>query len=626
MTRTHLVAAGAAAFLVAAAPAISAAQASRSSTSTSTARVEAAVSAPISGVRYEITFDRATAPAGRVGIAMTFVPGSTEPVLLSIPAWTPGAYEISNFARWVTAFEAAADGRAVRWDKLDHDTWRVHQGSARSVTVRFSYVADTLDNAMAWAQPDFLLLNGTTVFMYPEGRPLDFAAQVSVRTEDGWRVATGMKSTGAPRTFSSTSYHDLVDMPFFIGAFDVDSMWIAERWVRLATYPAGSHTGTARTRTWDQIARLIPTQAEVFGEIPFETYTILQVAEASYPYASGLEHQNSHVNVINPMVIQSDILPSLVAHEIFHAWNVKRLRPAELWPYRYDAPQPTTLLWMSEGITDYYADLTQLRSGVTDSAAFLRTTAAKIDEVLMAPPVALEDASLSTWIQPQDGTSYLYYTKGSLLGLMLDIMIRDASDNGASLDEVMQELYRETYAVGRGFTDQDFWRIASRAAEKPLDDVRARYVDGREAYPWATLLPLAGLRYIADTIREPRLGVFTLQEPEGVRISSLVPGGAAATAGVQAGDLLLAVGEIAVEDVQFGMKFRERYARSNEKTLPLEVRRGEQVLKLTAPLTFAIRTEASIEVDTGASERAARIRRGIFSGAGSSRQTGRNGR
>ena len=576
------------------------------------------VSAAISGVRYELTFDRTAAQAGRVGVAMSFTAAGTEPVLLSLPAWTPGAYDISNFARWVIGFEATADGRPLRWDKLDHDTWRVHRGSARDVTVRFSYVADTLDNAMAWSRPDFLMLNGTTVFMYPEGRPLDFDARVHVKTEGEWRVATGMKPAGTPRTYEAPDYHDLVDMPFFVGAFDIDSSRIADRWVRFATYPAGSHTGAARTRTWDQIRRILPAQAAVFDDVPFESYTILQIAEASYPYASGLEHQNSHVNVINPMVIHSDILPSLIAHEIFHAWNVKRLRPAELWPYRYDAPQPTTLLWMSEGITDYYADLSQLRGGVIDSAAFLRTTASKIDEVLLAPPVALEDASLSTWIQPQDGTSYLYYTKGSLLGLMLDILIRDASDNRGSLDRVMRDLYRETYSAGRGFTDDDFWRTAARVAGKSLEDVRARYVDGREPYPWATILPLAGLRFVADTVREPRLGVFTAAETDGVRISSVVPGSPAAAAGVMAGDVLLAVGDIQVEDIEFGAKFRARYSRSEETTIALKVKRGNETITLTAPLQFAVRTQARVEVEPRAGDKAVRVRTGMFSGTTSS--------
>ena len=125
------------------------------------------------------------------------------------------------------------------------------------------------------------------------------------------------------------------------------------------------------------------------------------------------------------------MLASITAHEIFHAWNVKRLRPADMVPYRYDRPQPTPWLWVSEGITDYYADLALVRGGVVDAGGFCAADDGEDREVADAPPVALEDASLSTWIHPTDGTGYIYYPKGSLAGFLLDIMIRDASDNSA---------------------------------------------------------------------------------------------------------------------------------------------------------------------------------------------------
>src|ERR671914_2767858 len=139
----------------------------------------AARSAPISNIRYEVTFDRATAAARRLRVTTTFDVDGAGPVLLSRPAWTPGAYEISNFSRWVTGFAAqAAGGASLDWDEVDYDTWRIDTRGARSVTVRFDYVADTLDNAMSWTRPDFALFNGTNVFLYPEGRGLDFGAQV----------------------------------------------------------------------------------------------------------------------------------------------------------------------------------------------------------------------------------------------------------------------------------------------------------------------------------------------------------------------------------------------------------------------------------------------------------------
>ena len=131
-------------------------------------------SAPITNLRYEITFDSATAGQKTIRVAASFDVTGTGPALLSLPAWTPGAYEVSNYARWVENFTAVAGDKPLTWDKLDYDTWRVQPGGARSVTVRFDYLADSLDNAMSWTRPDFALFNGTNLLLYPEGRGFDF--------------------------------------------------------------------------------------------------------------------------------------------------------------------------------------------------------------------------------------------------------------------------------------------------------------------------------------------------------------------------------------------------------------------------------------------------------------------
>ncbi|HEX8849215.1 MAG TPA: PDZ domain-containing protein [Gemmatimonadaceae bacterium] len=583
----------------------------------------AAVSAPISDVRYEVTFDNTTAQSRTLKVTMTFATDGTGPVILSLPAWTPGAYEMTWFAKWVSSFAPTGDGKPLRWDKLDYDTWRVRPEGAKRVTVAFDFLADSLDNAMAWSRPDFALFNGTNVFLYPEGRGFDWGATVTIRTDPSWLVATGMApvaggSAGGvgTRSFSAKNYHDLVDMPFFVGAFDLDSAKVGSVWARFATYPKGSVAGKSRSDAWGFIQRVLPPEIAVFGEAPFSTYTVMQIADSSYSGASGLEHQNSHVDVITPFAIGNPFMPSLYAHEIFHAWNVKRLRPADMVPYRYDQPEPTGWLWVSEGITDYYGDLALVRGGIVDSAAFVETTSGKITEVASAPPVALEDASLSTWVHPTDGTGYLYYPKGSLAGFMLDIMIRDASDNRRSLDDVMRELYTTTWKKGRGFTGTDFWGAVSRAAGgRSFTDFDAKYVDGREPYPWATVLPLAGLRFLTDTIREPRLGIFTQVDSGGVRVSGVAEGSAAAAAGIRTGDILLSVGNIRISDANFGEQFRTKYGSAAEgAALPIQLRRGTQTMTVNGTIRFATRTESHIEIDPAASGKAARIRAGIFHG------------
>jgi predicted metalloprotease with PDZ domain len=574
-------------------------------------------SAPISGIRYEVTFDPTTAPTRTLRVAMTFDVAGQGPVLLSLPRWTPGAYEMSNFARWVSSFSATAAGRDLPWDKQDFDTWRIRTEGARNVTVTFNYLADSLDNAIAWARGNFVFFNGTNIFLYPEGRPYDFAATVTVKTDPSWLVTTGMKSGGAPRTYSAANFHDLVDMPFFVGQYDVDSTQIANKWVRMASWPKGSLQGADRATFWDHQKKMFPVMTSLFNDSPFDSYTTLLVFDSASGGGSALEHQNSHIGIYTPLITQSVLFPSITAHEIIHAWNVKRLRPADLVPYRYWQTQPTTWLWVSEGITDYYADVVLARAGIIDSSGFLILTQGKIEETAAAPPVALEDASLSTWIHPTDGTGYLYYQKGSLAGLLLDIMIRDASDNKKSLDDVMRELYQATYKQRwTGFTGEQWWSAVSRAAGgKSFADFNAKYIDGREPMPFASVLPLAGFKMAVDTIREPRLGVSSIPDSSGVQVAEVQPGSPAEAAGIRSGDYLVQVGDIAVRDQSFGEQFRTRYARAAGTTLPVKVRRDGQMLELQIAVRLAERTEQRLVMDPAASPKAIRIRNGILKGA-----------
>ena len=174
------------------------------------------VSAPVTGIRYEVTADNPSLAAQKLGVAMSFDVANDGVVVLSLPAWTPGAYEISNFARNVSNFRPTQDGVPLRWDKMDFDTWRVRPVKGGRIIVAFDFTADSLDNAMAWTRPDFALFNGTNIFMYPEGRSKEFASTVLIKTDPTYKIATGMASAGASRTYKSPNYHDLVDMPVFV--------------------------------------------------------------------------------------------------------------------------------------------------------------------------------------------------------------------------------------------------------------------------------------------------------------------------------------------------------------------------------------------------------------------------
>jgi predicted metalloprotease with PDZ domain len=577
-------------------------------------------SAPVTNVHYDLTFDSTTAAARNIHVEMTFNVAGSSPVLLSLPIWSPGAYEVTYFARFVSAFDASQRDQELTWDKLDYDTWRVKPTGAGPVKVSFDFLADQFDNAKAWARSDFTFVNGTNVFMYPEGLTLGFPSTVTVHTTPSWRVTTSMAPGQAPGTYTAGSYHDLVDMPFFIGRYDLDSAVVSGKVTRLATYPAGVLSGPARATYWDQIKKLIPVESATMGETPWNSYSILVVFDSTFGGGSALEHQASHLSLYNPSLVPTPVVPSITAHEIFHAWNVKRLRPADLVPYVYSREQPTPWLWVSEGITDYYADLIMVRSGVAADSDFYNTTAGKISHVANVPPVALEDASLQIWIHPVDNTDAIYYDKGSLAGLMLDIMIRDASNNARSLDNVMRELYGATYKTRfRGFTSTDWWGAISHAAGgRSFTEFNRKYIDGREPYPWDSILPMAGLRLQVDTQHLARMGISN-SEPDGtgaVRVTTVQSGSEMSAAGMLEGDILVSVAEIPVTDANtFGALFRQKMANQPEGTAyTVVVRRNGQEMTLNAKLRFVPNIVHTVVPMENASEKAVRIRNGLLTG------------
>jgi predicted metalloprotease with PDZ domain len=581
----------------------------------SSAAQQLRTSSPITNIAYEITADSATVGQRQLGVAMTFNVSGATPVVLALPAWSPGHYVLLWFSRRVSNFSAQQNGAPLDWRKLDFQTWEITPRSGGTVRVSFKYLANAVDRAVAWTAPNFAFFNGTNLFLYPVGRGFNWPATVSIRTEPTWRVATGMDPAGSVNTFTATNYHDLTDMPFYVGRFAIDSTQIAGKWVRLAFYPASSLTPTRRDRTFGWLQKFLPHHIAVFGEASFRNYTIFQRSD-TVVNGGGLEHQSSQVDEVHVTQLDASYLPDLYSHEFFHAWNVKRLRPADLVPYRYDDAQQTKWLWVSEGITDYYGALALVRGGVNDSTGFFSFVADEIASIASAPPTALSDASLDAWIGATDGSGGLYYPKGGFVGFLLDVLIRDASDNRHSLDQVMRTLYDQTYKRGRGFTPADWWGEVSRAANgKSFADFARRYVDGRERAPLDSILALAALQAKTDTVREPRLGAGIATDSVGATVTQIVPAGAAATAGLMIGDRLVSIGDVAINSDSSFDAFRRRYNNTTATTLPIVVKRGNQTLTLQLPVRLVQRVRIVVSPIPNAREKAVRIRTGILKGS-----------
>lgn len=561
-------------------------------------------------------------PGSRLYLVEAEVPATGEETLVSLPAWTPGHYTIGNYATWVADFEATdVEGSPLDWDKLDADTWRIRSDGADRVRIAFSFEADRPGLSSSLLLDDFGFFNGTNLFPYPE-TGLDFASTLSFELPAGWGIATELSETGEPGVYRASDYHELVDNPTFVGHFGIDSVKAGDTWIRLAVYPAEKiDAGIGRTGL-ETLEALASHLHDFFGGVPYDRYTtLLYLADGDLGSFGGLEHAESHLDILpleateNPGLMP--LFQYLLSHEYFHAWNVKRIRPAAMWPYAYDRPQYTPLLWVSEGITDYYSNLVLVRAGVQPEPTLWQSVANAIGNVESVPPAAVEDTSVDTWIDPVGIPGNYYYDKGKALGLLLDALIRDATDGEKGFDDVLLRLWRDHYLEGEGFdTDDILTYIAEHLGEERTEAFYHRYIDGREPLPYEETLALIGLAYAERTDHVPFLGVATVpvEQGEGVVVQSVTPGSSADEAGLQEGDLLLSVGAVETSGPAWGEAFRQTYAGAAGETLAVTFRRdGEEMTGETAVDT---RERKRIEVapDPEAGERAKRLREGLVAG------------
>ena len=572
-------------------------------------------------VRYQVSIPDPTTKLFHV--EATFPAAGLDTLYVALPAWSPGNYDIQNYARFVRHFGAKdASGRALFWDRADKTTWRVPTGGAPSVTVSFDELADTIDLSMARIHGDLAQFLGTNLFLYQPGH-LDRPAEVRFVVPDGWRVTTALKS-GTSGVYTAPDYHVLADAETFLGHFSVDSLQAGGKWIRIAVWPDSDYTPAVRTALRTSVAKMADVQDRLMGGAPYDVYTVFfDVVRDTINWAGGLEHLYSQFDIMPAGPGFADaggtlggFMNPLMAHEFFHLWNVKRIRPVEMWPYEYRDEQYTPLLWWSEGVTDYYADLTNWRAGIWTDSDFLDHVHQNIDQVNQAPePWSEEDGSEATWInEVYVNSSQLYYPKGSLTGLLLDISIRDATDNAHSLDDVMRGLYTRFYQTGKGFATADLLRLLGENGMPDVASFYQHYVNGRDSLPYAAVFAKAGLDYRVTHTTVPTLGVSSSGAVFNV-LTEVVPGGAAAGAGLQVGDTLIRIGDVVTTpSADFGPGFRSRYQGKAGAPLDIVIHRAGR--ELTLHTTVRERSVEAVSLDHTASPTAkqARIWRGLMTG------------
>ena len=467
---------------------------------------------------------------------------------LALPVWTPGWYTIENYFKNCLRFKITdSKGARVQPTMIRKQTWRVDTKGINSLKIEFDYRANVLALNQAKITSDYAFFTGTELFLEAMGHRSS-PSTVKFQVPSGWRIVSSLKETSDPMTFTAPDYDTLVDCPSEMGNFDLATFDVDGKPHYLVVTPKGSLPQDKTSDFTRMLASVAKAEGAIFGGLPYEKYVYFYFFSRPESNAAGaLEHANAHVSFARGR--DPNAMIGTAAHEFFHLWNVKRLRPAEMWPYDYSRENETPSLWVSEGFTNYYGSKSLYRAGLRDRGQFINSVEGAIagvegnDARNYIPPAS---ASASTWVGYDTPVAFgiSYYTQGQNLGALLDLSILHDSKAKYGLDDVMRQLYREFYEKGKGFTTEDMISIVNRLAGRDYHDFYRKYVLGVEVPPYNEILGYAGYAMENGTNKRPLVGFDLDGTPEEIRIVGVTPDGPAAKAGLAPGDVLYSIGGI----------------------------------------------------------------------------------
>ena len=523
----------------------------------------------------------------------TEVKNINEPRLeLSLPTWTPGWYTVENYFKNVLRFKITdAKGNRLQPEMIRKQTWRVDTKGLDSIRIEFDYKASVLALNQAKITSDFAFFTGTELFL-EAARHRTSPSTVRFELPPDWKIVSALKETSDPMTFTAPDYDTLVDAPTEMGKFDLTQFQVEGKPHYLVTTPVGALAKEKAEQFTEMLAKVANAQSSIFGGLPYEKYVYFYFFARPESNASGaLEHLNSHVSFAfspNP-----EFMIGTASHEYFHLWNVKRIRPAQMWPYDYSREDETPLLWVSEGFTNYYGSVALYRAGLRTRQQFVQSVEGAINGVESNEArvyISPADSSVSTWAGYDTPVAFgiSYYTQGQNLGALLDLSILHDTNGASRLDDVMRALYRDFYQKGKGFTTEDMIGIVNRLTRRDYRDFYRKYVSGVEVPPYDTILGYAGYQGQTTSRKSPTIGVGLDRSSEGVRITRVVAGGQAAKAGLRVGDIVLAVDGVDLrKDPQaFIAKVSERIG----QTARLSIKRGAQ--EMSSDVDVGTRTDS----------------------------------
>ena len=470
--------------------------------------------------------------------------------------WTPGSYLIREYERHVEAVTASAGTRAVNVVKSTKNRWKITTGGAPNVTLRYKLYGREMTVRNNWVESAFAMLNGAPTFITlveRATRPHD----VRIELPAAWKkIETALEPvSGTPNTFRAADFDTLVDSPIVIGnpvtrEFTVDGK-------RHVVMFEGDTAMIDADKVNADVQKIVTAAKGVMGSLPYPHYHFMtMVTEAS----GALEHKNSYLGMTNRFATRTHGaylgFLSTLAHEYFHAWNVKRLRPVELGPFDYENENYVKTLWVAEGFTDYYATVLLRRAGILTNDEYLNGLSNQIEQVQTVPgrlvtPVNM--ASFDTWIKqyrPDENTANMsvnYYPKGAVIGFLADAKIRKATSGARSLDTGMQWAMQR-YSGDKGYTPDQFYTVMGEAAGTDLKGWFAKSAESTEELDYTEALEYFGLQFRPVDLRNarPYLGGGTRNDAGRLIITSVRRGTPGLEAGLNVDDEIIAIDDVRV--------------------------------------------------------------------------------
>lgn len=509
-------------------------------------------------IKYTLSF--AEAQAHYVDVEME-VSSNKEQVLLKMPVWAPGSYLVREFSRHVEGFEASQGDKKLSFKKVNKNTWQIQNTGKSAFKVKYKVYAFELTVRTSFIDESHAYLNGTSIFMYVDGA-LKTKHEVIIKPNSNWKKISCSLPTikNNANHLLADNYDVLADSPIEIGNQDIIEFTAKNVKHFVAMVGPGNYDAEKIKKDFTKI---VEEAYSVFGTHPCKEYTFIVHNVPSG--GGGLEHLNSTTVQVNRMAYSNEntyqSFLGLIAHEYFHLWNVKRLRPEVLGPFNYDEENYTNMLWVSEGFTAFYDNWLVRRSGFSTPDKYLELIANEYAAQTNLPGDKVQsvaDASFDAWIkyyrrnENSNNSQVSYYDKGSIVASLLNLMIIEHSGAKQNLDDLMSYLYKEYYEKkDKGFSDEEFKKAAEKFTGRDLSEFYNKFILGTESINYESYLLIAGLKLtnINATKNEALLGANSSVSNGKVLITSVLKNTPAYTAGINVNDEIIAIDNYRVDDL-----------------------------------------------------------------------------